>query len=268
MKFLIATVLMTSAVAWSKCELPPGEKIKIGCSYECGTANSLRLKVAAMLAGYEVELIDLKTDMTLIDKVDGFLIPGGADIHPRIYRDKVDSRAQSRIDEFSSLYRTSKEGEARDLFESQLLKTYSEEERFTRTPLLGICRGMQMMGATQGIPLYQDIETELKIHNREFLFDKVTIPQGPTIMSAIFPKGTFFAAKYHHQALNLPYYFTKHESFPKLRITAFSHDKKIAEALEYTHRPALGVQFHPEYSLPSGIFEWFLTKSCEKKIMN
>lgn len=266
MKFLFGMLLMSSAVAWSKCELPPGEKIKIGCSYDCGMANRLRLKVAAMLTGFDVELIDLGTDLALIDKVDGFLIPGGADIHARIYRDKVDVAAKNRIDKFNSYYRSSDEGERRDLFESQLLKKYSEEDKFATVPLLGICRGMQMMAVSEGIPLYQDIESELKIPNREYMIDKVEIPQGPTIMSAIFPKGTFMASKYHHQALNLPYYYQNNQKFPRLRVTAYSHDKKIAEAIEYNHRHALGVQFHPEYSLPNGIFEWFLNKSCEKKI--
>lgn len=266
MKFLLGMILMSSALAWGKCELPPGEKIKIGCSYECGMANRLRLKIAAILSGYDIELIDLGTDLTLIDKVDGILIPGGADINARIYRDRADAAARSRIDKYNSYYRSSEEGERRDLFESQLLKQYNEDEKFMTVPLLGICRGMQMMAVSEGLPLFQDIEAELKMANREFLVDKVDIPQGPTIMSAIFPKGSFLAAKYHHQAINLPYYYHNHQKFSRIKITAYSNDKKIAEAIEYNHRHALGVQFHPEYSLPSGIFEWFLTKSCEKKL--
>lgn len=266
MKFLIGMLLFSSTFTWSKCELPPGEKIVIGCSHECGLANRLRLTVAAKLSGHEIELIDLKTDMTLIDRVDALLIPGGADIHPRFYRENVDKRAQNRIDQFESHYRASKEGEARDTFEWKLLKIYDEEERFSKVPLLGICRGMQMMAVAHGVPLVLDIEAELKFANREYLIDKVTIPQGPTTMSAIFPSGSFYASKLHHQALDLPYYYHRYSDFPRLKVTAFSHDKKIAEAVEYNHRPALGVQFHPEYSLPSGIFEWFLTKSCEKKL--
>jgi len=263
-KFLI--LFFAASTTWAKCELPPEESIKIGCSYECGFANSLRLKIAASLTGHKVELIDMGTDLAKINQVDAFLIPGGADIHPRIYRDQVDKYAQKRIDDFSSYYRPSKEGESRDIFESQLLKLYNEEEKFAYVPLLGICRGMQMMGVAQGLPLYQDIEAELKIPNREYLFDKVDIPQGPTIMSAIFPSGKFYATKYHHQGISVPYYFSNHERFSRVRLTAFSHDKKIAEAIEYSHRPALGVQFHPEYSLPSDIFEWFLNKACEYKI--
>ncbi|HLW57229.1 MAG TPA: gamma-glutamyl-gamma-aminobutyrate hydrolase family protein [Bacteriovoracaceae bacterium] len=263
---LFLVLLLVSSFSWSKCELPPNEVIKIGCSHECGFMNSLRLKIAALSTGHKIELIDLKTDLALIDEMDAFLIPGGEDIHYRLYIDKVDRLARNQIEKYNSHYRTSENGDKRDLFESRLLKTYNEEERFSRVPLLGICRGMQMMGVAQGLPLYQDIEEELKIPNREYVLDKVEIPQGPTVMSAIFPGGSFYATKYHHQGINLPYYFSRYQEFPEVKVTAFSHNKKIAEALEYTHRPALGVQFHPEYSLPSGIFQWFLNKACEKKL--
>lgn len=263
---VIFFLLLLSSYSWSQCKLPPGEVIKVGCSYECGLANKLRLKIASFSTGHKVELLDLKTNINLIGEMDAFLIAGGADIHYRLYQDQVDEYDQRRIKKFSSYFRSSETGEKRDIYESQLLKMYNEQERFSRVPMLGICRGMQMMGVSQGLPLYQDIEAETGIPNREYLLDRVEILQGPTVMSAIFPKGSFYASKYHHQGIYLPYYFTKHQEYPKVRISAFSHNKKIAEALEFTHRPALGVQFHPEYSLPSGIFEWFLNKACEKKL--
>lgn len=267
-KAFLLSFLIIPQLTWAKCELPKAEVLKIGCAYECGLANSLRLKIAAMRAGYKLELIDMNSDLTGIADFDGILIPGGADIHPRFFLDRVDKFAKKRAEKFSSYYRPSAEGEVRDVFELQVLKEYNNNEYYSQTPLLGICRGMQLMGVSQGLPLYQDIQAELGIANREWLFDKVDIPQGPTLMSSLFPSGSFWASKKHHQSVNGSYYNNHHKIFPQIKISAFSHERKIIEAIEYTHRPALGVQFHPEYSLPSPIFEWFLSKACEKKIIN
>ncbi len=265
MKKLLFVVSLFPLVSWGSCQLPKEAKLKIGCTYQCGVAYKIRLKVASLITGIPVDIIDMNTDMNLLNTVDGILIPGGADIHPRYYEGRVDEAEKRLIDKHKDKFRASTEGEVRDLFEFQVLKKYSSDSRFSQIPLLGICRGMQMMGVAEGLPLYQDIESELAIPNREYVIDEVVVPQGPTMMSSIFPSGSFYATKLHHQGIRVSYYFNKASDYPNVRLTSFSHKKKIAESLEYQNRPALGVQFHPEMSLPNNIFEWFLNKACERK---
>lgn len=252
-------------MSWGSCQLPKDTTLKIGCTYQCGLAYKVRLKVASFITGLPIEIIDMQTDMNLLHTVDGILIPGGADIHPRFYKEGVDEIEKKIIEKNQHKFRASAEGEVRDLFEFQVLKKYTTDSHFSGVPLLGICRGMQMMGVAEGLPLHQDIEAELSIPNREYVIDEVVVPAGPTIMSAIFPEGSFYATKLHHQGIRASYYFNRAAEFSNIRLTSFSHKKKIVESLEYQNRAALGVQFHPEMSLPNNIFEWFLNKACERK---
>lgn len=125
-----------------------------------------------------------------------------------------------------------------------------------------------MMSVAQGIPLYLDIKTELGIKNRQFLFDKIQI-KSSSLMKSLYGEKKIKGFKRHHQGLRVPYWKANQDDYPFVKVSAFSHDEKIAEALEYTHRPALGVQFHPEMSTPkttNPILKWFLTKSCEHRI--
>lgn len=124
-----------------------------------------------------------------------------------------------------------------------------------------------MMTVAQGIPLYLDLKTETGIENRKYVFDKVSVNKD-SLMGSIYPKSSIKALKLHHQGLRVPYYREHQDKFPLVKVSAFSHDNRIAESIEYTHRPALGVQYHPEMSMTgtsAPVFRWFLSKSCEYK---
>ncbi len=252
------------------CTLPPGEVLRIGCSDECSFLYRLRLKTTSWALGYSTKIITLSPDN--IDQEDqainGILIPGGADIDPEYYLPHVTSELQDYTRRNRHLVKFTEEGKRRDPFEYQLVKSYSEDEKFKNLPMLGICRGMQMMTVAQGIPLYLDIKTELGIKNRKNLFDLVKIGPEDSLMNELHLNESLRGFKIHHQGLRVPYYQANLDKYPKTKVTAYSHNKKIAEALEYTHRPALGVQYHPEKSFTqtsAPVFRWFLKKACEHK---
>lgn len=264
--------LLASVQVSLACELQPGEKIRVGCTYDCDFFYRFRLIMTGWGLGYATEFVNLHGSNDVVRamaSVDGVLLPGGADIDPKYYLDSVTSELRDYTKRNLGLVHFSKEGEERDPFEYQLVKTYSRDEQFKTLPMLGICRGLQMMSVAQGIPLYLDIATELQMKNRYNLFDRVTIDEdSSSLFDGLYKKNSLKGFKFHHQGIRVPYFDSHRANFPDTRLTAFSHQRKIAEAIEYTHRPALGVQFHPEKSFPatsSPIFKWFLKKACEHK---
>ena len=160
------------------------------------------------------------------------------------------------------------EGRKRDPFESSLLKKYFGDKDSVHTPMLGICRGMQMLGVSQGIPLYMDIKKELDIRNRRWTIDRIHVRKPNSTIQSSVDKARFWGVEYHHQGLRLDY-FTKHKDrWPNVEVTAVSNGGKIAEALEFSDRPVMGVQFHPEWTfgrVRRGVFSWLLTKACHKE---
>lgn len=267
--FLILAALGQSFSAFS-CELPKNEVLNIGCTNHCDLVYRLRLKMVAWKLGYSLNVTNLSKDKSVkesLSKMDGVLIPGGADIDPKYYMDKVSPELQKYTQDNLRLVNFSREGERRDPFEYELVKSYSEDDSFKTLPMLGICRGFQMMSVAQGLPLYLDIKTELGIKNRRNLFDRIE-SDPDSLMSSLY-SGTFKGFKLHHQGIRVPYFLQHQSEYPQVRVTAFSNNRKIAEAIEYKHRPALGVQFHPEKSFSRAstpVFKWFLTKACEHKV--
>lgn len=267
-KFLLLILaLSTPAIA---CKLPPKTKLIIGCTYKCGVDYKLRLNLSAWALGYKIEIVDLRDLGPLeiaLTKVDAVLMPGGADINPDYYSDKVTPEMRDYLTANRHLANVSAESNLRDPYEYSFIRSYIDSEKNSELPLLGICRGMQMMTVGQGVPLYLDIKTELGIKNRRYLFDRVHIEKNNTL-DDIYRNESLKGFKLHHQGLRVPYYIENESSYPDLKVTAWSHGGKIAEGIEYLNRPAIGVQYHPEKSLTSTaapIFRWLLTRSCEYK---
>lgn len=268
----LAASLSVSSLANTSCELPRGESIKIGCSYDCDFFYRFRIIMTAWGMGYSTKFVNLHKKQNLkqaMSEVDAILIPGGADIDPKYYMEKVSPELREYTKNNLALVDFTKEGEKRDPFEYNLIKTYSEDEDYKDLPLLGVCRGLQMMSVVKGIPLYLDIKTELGIKNRRNLFDRIFIGEkDSSLIHSLYSVDSFKGFKFHHQGIRVPYYDQNISQFPKTKVTAYSHDKKIAEAIEYTHRPALGVQYHPERSFTGTsvpVFKWLLNKACEYK---
>ena len=270
LRFLIAlSGLLLTSTSFA-CELKMNKRLVIGCTYKCDFMYRVRLTLSALSLGYPIKIVDLRQmgEMSeAMTKVDGILMPGGADIDPSYYMEKVTPDLKDHLQKNIHLARMSDEGKSRDGYESELLTRYSSDARFEKLPFLGICRGMQMMTVTQGIPLFLDIKTEVGIENRKHVFDKVSVSDN-SLMSKIYPQKSISALKLHHQGLRVPYFKENAAKFPLVKVTSFSHDNKIAESIEYTHRPALGLQYHPEMSFSgtsNPVFKWFLSKSCEYK---
>lgn len=272
---LLVTLALSSAYVQASCKLPQGEKITVGCTYKkCDFFTRSRLKAAGARLGYKVKVVDLATnsnkdaDKALTD-IDAVLIPGGADIHPRFYLKNVTTELRDYTLANLHLAKLTDEGKERDVFEYSLLrKLISAPNDYKKLPILGICRGMQMMSVAQGIPLYLDIKTELGIPNRKYLFDKINITDSNSLMSSLYGDKKFSGYEEHHQGIRVKYFNEHRNEYSNVNVSAYSNKGLIAESIEYLDMTALGVQYHPEKSLPSAtfpVYKWFLTKACEFK---
>jgi putative glutamine amidotransferase len=269
-KFFVLLVTLFSSFVHASCSLGHEKTLRIGCSYDCDIFYRFRLLMSGWQSGYKIQIVNLNEQAnpkSFLESVDGVLIPGGADIDPKFYMNEVSEELRKYTQSHLHLVQFTSEGKKRDAVEYSLLKTYSTDDHYKHMPLVGICRGMQMMAVAQGIPLYLDIKTELGIRNRRNVLDRIKI-ENETLMDEIFKPSSFYGYKLHHQGVRVGYYHENSSQYPDVRLSAFSHQKKIAEALEYLHRPALGVQYHPERSLPRAsypYFKWFLNQACEYK---
>ena len=123
---------------------------------------------------------------------DGIIITGGEDINPLFYNDTLNLKLCGDIDH------------RRDTLEKKLFD-YAFENKI---PLIGVCRGMQMINVARGGTLYGDIPSEIGtqvIHrnNGEVMHEIVLTESYPLI----FPEGqdTFMVNSWHHQGLkNIP----------------------------------------------------------------
>lgn len=109
-------------------------------------------------------------------------------------------------------------------------------------PMLGICRGVQLINVALGGTLVQDIPQEipdLKVHDpiykKEATHHPVVAEEG-SLLCKLFGK-EFFTNSFHHQAVK--------DCGRDLEVTATSIDGVI-EAVEHTSLPIIGVQWHPE----------------------
>ena len=271
-KIIITTFLLLSFNSFAeRCSLERDQTLKIGCTTKCKYFYKKALKRFARKKGYRLQILDLSQNPEEynLSKVDGIVIPGGADIDPKYYKNKVEPELRNHIERLDYLVDYSKEGERRDPFEYGLLKRYFSDPNTKDLPLLGICRGMQMLAVSQGVPLYIDIKEELGIKNRRYLLDKVKITDRYSLLKSILKYNQFRGYKYHHQGIRVNY-FKKHkqERWPHLKLTSFSNRGKIAESLEFEGRPILGTQFHPEidfWTERKRIFSWLLNESCKNK---
>lgn len=191
-----------------------------------------------------VELSDPEQAVQDALTCDGLLLPGGGDMDPKFY-------GQARIPACGE------PNLLRDAAEPLLLRAFLAADK----PVLGICRGIQVMNAVLGGDLYQDIKPfEHLPHNNHWAkVHTVTVRRG-TLLSRILGQDTVLVNSQHHQAVD--------RVAPGFTLAALSEDG-IVEAIEKPDaRFCLGVQWHPEWLSDAdpamqGLFDAFVN-ACSK----
>ncbi|WP_197409404.1 MULTISPECIES: gamma-glutamyl-gamma-aminobutyrate hydrolase family protein [unclassified Rathayibacter] len=111
-----------------------------------------------------------------------------------------------------------------------------------RTPLLGICRGLQVVNVALGGTLVPDlgpdaphVNAAAPAHERMHRHDVALAPA--TVLGDLFGADLIAVQSAHHQAVDV--------LAPGLRVAAVADDG-VVEAIEHRSAPILGVQWHPE----------------------
>lgn len=182
--------------------------------------------------------------------LDGLLLSGGYDINPINYFEDPTFKLGKILNE-------------RDDFEIKLIKEFENLNK----PILGICRGSQILNVAHGGTIYQDISlikgSFIKHDQDAFEYDgthRVTI-EDDTKLSKILGKN-ILVNSYHHQSIK--------KLGTGFKIAAMSADNVIEAIENIDGSLKLGIQWHPEMMFAknkdmNNIFKYFLLQCKNNK---
>lgn len=230
---LAAAVAAIASVAWAR-------PLFVGISEQrCAddrTASWSIYATAFEKAGYVPVIIPCTTNAATIGatvaRLDMLLVTGGDDVDPaRYHTPKSPACGKSDL--------------VRDAFEFGLV----ESARRHRLPIVGICRGLQLLNVSFGGTLWQDLPSEFPsdkkvshscgdyLHPEKFPAAHTVLPVDGTRLADALGSEPLAVNSHHHQAVK--------DLAPGLRVAARAPDG-VVEAVEGIDYPVFAVQFHPE----------------------
>lgn len=235
-------------------------KITIGLSYapldrQKYNKYAVALQKAAEHLEHELTVINLSSSPKKIGTVDGILFTGGADVAPERYN-KPELRDVCEVDE------------KRDELEFSLAAKADER----KLPILGICRGLQLLNVHYGGTLIADmpsagLPSHSKINDND-ITNGVHIEPG-SLLKRITGQIESDVASAHHQAID--------DVAPGMSVSArATDDPRIIEAIEWKDQDKkpyfLAVQWHPERMdldrpLSAPLFENFIENVAMAKLL-
>ncbi|MEK5037677.1 gamma-glutamyl-gamma-aminobutyrate hydrolase family protein [Sporosarcina sp. FSL K6-3457] len=170
----------------------------------------------------------------IVGLLDGLLLTGGNDINPILFNEEP----HTHLGEVSP---------SRDLFELELARQMLAADK----PIMGICRGLQLLNVAVGGTLYQDLHQQNEGPMLQHLQKSPTTYPSHFVQLA---KGSLLAEiagseriqvnSFHHQAL---------KDVPSVFKVSASASDGIIEAVESVDKKfVLGVQWHPELLATKG----------------
>ncbi len=177
-----------------------------------------------------------------IEFIDALIVGGGDDIDPKYYEGETNNKDKIDI--------------KRDQLEIDWVKKALKKT----IPLIGICRGAQLINVVSGGSLFQDIRSlRQRTDNRPGLLPtkQVQVSKG-SLLARILNTRHLRVNSLHHQSIRM--------TGANLKVVGWDLDN-ITQALESKEDNIIGLQWHPEYLiyLPSqfAIFRWLI--KCTKR---
>lgn len=167
---------------------------------------------------------DTDADMSILDRIDGLLVVGGADVDSRLYgeapHETADAPRESRDASEMALYRGARD---RDM------------------PYLGVCRGLQIMAVAHGGALHQNLPDISELVHRvkpgQFNDHEATFTEGSLIARVMGTTSTTVNSS-HHQGV---------KDAGDLTVTGLAPDGTIEVCEDPRGTYVVGVQWHPEH---------------------
>jgi len=166
--------------------------------------------------------------------LDGLVLQGGADVSPQTYSEAA-TRPEGGGDR------------ARDLYELELLHEFVDAGK----PVLGICRGCQLINVAFGGSLYQDVASNLPDALAHGHTDYDTHRH-----AIVFPPGSSLGKMFQNQrrpVVNSIHHHAVKELGRDIGIEAMSDPDGVIEAIRYQRADfVMGLQWHPEFHRAGG----------------
>ncbi len=212
------------------------------------TTNKMYIKGVAAAGGIPV-IVPITEDKNLLQditgRLSGLLLTGGDDIDPLLFGEEP-HRNLRKIDP------------QRDFFELELTRIFRDAGK----PILGICRGCQIINIAFGGTIFQDIKGQISdITYKHWQEAPLWYPthsvyiEADTDLENIYGSGKFSINSYHHQSIK--------DVAPGFIVNARAEDG-IIEGIEFSQDFMLGVQWHPERLWQNNknnfnLFKYFIT---------
>lgn len=173
--------------------------------------------------------VPLSVDLRGLDACAGYVVPGGGDVDPALYGGPAAHPSLSGM------------SVAQDRLDASVIRFALQQRR----PVLGICRGMQLLNVVHGGTLQVDLTDGPVVHHLppaahfEFAVHEVQLVEGTRCAASYGFRPGILVTSGHHQAVD--------RVAPGLHAAATAADG-LVEALESSDPEAwaVGVQWHPE----------------------